>query len=170
MDNILVEMSEEGEPQEVHIIDFGLACSVGFCHPQTSIKICKSWYCPCFFNGTPMQARCDVLSVAYIISYFRDLMSEEYKELDELLLRASDDLHGKRPSLEELIAHLQKLLRELDGILLPACPQVPEEQQPAAAEASSGLAVSEASATIKPADLSEMCKAFRRKDVFRKGQ
>ncbi|XP_047496528.1 serine/threonine-protein kinase shk1/pak1-like [Penaeus chinensis] len=28
-DNILVEMSEKGEPQEVHIIDFGLACRFG---------------------------------------------------------------------------------------------------------------------------------------------
>ncbi|XP_042888284.1 myosin light chain kinase A-like [Penaeus japonicus] len=76
-DNILVEMSEEGVAQEVHIIDFGLACSFGYAFLRRFNSNERPWYCPCFFDGTPMQAPCDVLALAVTISYFSEVMSGE---------------------------------------------------------------------------------------------
>ena len=55
-DNALVEMGEDGEPQEVHVIDMGLACRVGHAFPRATRDTSRAWYCPCFFDGAPMQS------------------------------------------------------------------------------------------------------------------
>jgi len=94
-DNALLEMGEDGEPQEVHVIDLGLACRVGHAFPRACASN-QPWYCPCFFDGAAMQARCDLVGLAYTLGIFRDVMSCEHEELDALLQRAFDAQHGRR--------------------------------------------------------------------------
>lgn len=159
-DNALLEMGEDGEPQEVHVVDMGLACRVGHAFPRVRASN-QPWYCPCFFDGAAMQARCDLVGLAYTLGFFRDVMSCEHEELDALLQRASDAQHERRPSLEELIALLQRLLREA-GAPLPACPHTPEAQQ--AAGVASGQDPSEAAeppAAEEASEAPEVPKAVR---------
>lgn len=67
-------MGEDGEPQEVPVIDLGLACRVCHAFPRTAGDTNRPWYCPYFFDGTPMQARCDVVGLAFPIGFFREVM------------------------------------------------------------------------------------------------
>ncbi|XP_063593000.1 serine/threonine-protein kinase pkn3-like [Penaeus indicus] len=173
-DNVLVETDADGQPQEVHIIDLGLACRGGHAFPRTARVASKPWYCPCFFDASPMQARCDLVGLAFSLGFLRDVMQRKHEELDALLQRASDAQHERRPSLEELIALLQRLLREA-GAQLPSCPEAPEAQQPADAAAVQDLSeapaveeLSQAPEAPKAVDLSEMCRNFRAMNIFRR--
>ncbi|XP_037790713.1 serine/threonine-protein kinase PkaB-like [Penaeus monodon] len=167
-DNVLLELDADGEPQEVHVVDLGLACRVGHSYPRAAPVTRKPYFCACFFDGSPVQARCDVVGLAATLAFFRNAMSREHEELDALLQRASAAQHERRPSLEELIALLQRLLREA-GAQLPSCCEAAEAQQPAgAASVQDASEAAEAREVPEAVDLGEMCRNFRAMNIFRR--
>lgn len=81
-------MDEKGRSKKIHIIDFGLARVLGHTHTPKPMKLDKPWYCHCFFRGARMQARCDVLSLGFLMNIFlRKVMTGEYRVLVWLVMR-----------------------------------------------------------------------------------
>lgn len=67
LDNVTVSMSGEGEPEAVHLIDFGMARRVGGSHPVSDKPADSQWYCDCVFSGDALTPKCDLPGMAIVI-------------------------------------------------------------------------------------------------------
>nr|XP_027231594.1 serine/threonine-protein kinase VRK1-like [Penaeus vannamei] len=112
-DNVTLQFTEDGQLHALHVIDYGFACPVGGSHPRRKTQDPKPWYCHCFYNGTPMRKECDVQGLGYILEFLEEAMTQESLALDDLIARAFEPEHEKRPTLQEVEALLSSLLASL---------------------------------------------------------
>lgn len=112
-DNVTLQFAEDGRLHSLHVIDYGFACAVGGSLPRRRTQNPKPWYCHCFYNGTPMRKECDVQGLGYVLELLEEAMTLESPALDELIARAFDPEHEKRPTLQEAEALLSGLLASL---------------------------------------------------------
>ncbi|XP_037782768.1 casein kinase I-like [Penaeus monodon] len=99
-DNVVVQMDDEGRPQTVHVIDFGLARPFGGKHKPRKTLRPKEWYCRCYYSGDELCLKCDMPGLGSTIAYLMEVMHKIPKERREILAMTSEPDHDQRPGTE----------------------------------------------------------------------
>lgn len=87
----------------MHIIDYGLAKSVGYRHARTPRPKNMPWYCDCSFNGAPMKVECDLPGLGIVLEdLFRHRLDVPLHIL-HLVARCTSLNHTQRPKLHLLV-------------------------------------------------------------------
>ncbi|XP_027231594.2 serine/threonine-protein kinase VRK1-like [Penaeus vannamei] len=151
-DNVTLQFTEDGQLHALHVIDYGFACPVGGSHPRRKTQDPKPWYCHCFYNGTPMRKECDVQGLGYILEFLEEAMTLESVVLDDLIARAFEPEHERRPTLQEAEALLSALLASLGETEAEAEDDVEAEEESREAEAEDDVEAEEESREAEAED------------------
>jgi len=127
--NVTLRLNAAGNPESVHIIDFGLSPRAGETRPPKRDGRDRYWYCSCMDSGSPLSPLCDLPglgAIFYKLFMGRPDVPRGAADLAKLCARRFHD--ERRPALEEV-------RRRLAEVFVSLLPSEEERRAPAAKEA-----------------------------------
>jgi len=127
--NVTLRLDAAGNPESVHLVDFGLSRRAGETRPPKRDGRDRYWYCSCMDSGSPLSPLCDLPglgAIFYKLFMGRPDVPRGAADLAKLCARRFHD--ERRPALEEV-------RRRLAEVLVSLLPSEEERRAPAAKEA-----------------------------------